>query len=98
MFFIPLQHYGMGIIARELQLDQGHPHIHSLFLAVYKNFVQVFKLIKLFVELLSSFSSHGLLIYLPQLYFIIWGCSSLGFNDDNHILQSYFSLMKSNGH
>lgn len=34
------KHYGMGIIARELQLDQRHSHIHSLFLAVYKNFVQ----------------------------------------------------------
>ncbi|KAF9587974.1 hypothetical protein IFM89_006299 [Coptis chinensis] len=35
-----LEHYGMEIIAKELKLDQGHPDVHHLFLAVYKSFVE----------------------------------------------------------
>ncbi|XP_021763669.1 UPF0160 protein-like [Chenopodium quinoa] len=34
------KHYGEEIIAKELQLDQGHPDVHRLFLAIYKNFVE----------------------------------------------------------
>lgn len=34
------KHYGKEIIAKELQLDQAHPHVHCLFLAVYKNFIE----------------------------------------------------------
>ncbi|KAL6581503.1 hypothetical protein OROMI_007426 [Orobanche minor] len=34
------QHFGMEIIAKELQLDEGHPDVHRLFLAVYKSFME----------------------------------------------------------
>lgn len=34
------KHYGKEIIAKVLQLDQGNPDLHRLFLAVYKNFVE----------------------------------------------------------
>ncbi|KAL5730088.1 hypothetical protein ACHQM5_002957 [Ranunculus cassubicifolius] len=34
------KHYGTEIIAKELKLDQGHPDVHRLFLAVYKSFVE----------------------------------------------------------
>ncbi|CAH2064701.1 unnamed protein product [Thlaspi arvense] len=34
------EHYGLEIIAKELQLDQRHPDVHRLFLAVYKNFIE----------------------------------------------------------
>ncbi|XP_024991174.1 UPF0160 protein MYG1, mitochondrial-like isoform X4 [Cynara cardunculus var. scolymus] len=34
------KHYGVEIIAKEIQMDEGHPDVHSLFLAVYKNFVE----------------------------------------------------------
>ncbi|XP_057477735.1 LOW QUALITY PROTEIN: uncharacterized protein LOC130765346 [Actinidia eriantha] len=34
------KHYGMEIIAKELQLDQGHPDVHRLFLAIYKSFME----------------------------------------------------------
>ncbi|KAL2921762.1 UPF0160 protein MYG1 mitochondrial [Bienertia sinuspersici] len=34
------KHYGKEIIAKELQLDQGHPDLQRLFLAVYKNFIE----------------------------------------------------------
>ncbi|OVA14756.1 Metal-dependent protein hydrolase [Macleaya cordata] len=34
------KHYGLEIIAKELQLDQGHPDVHRLFLAVYKSFME----------------------------------------------------------
>ncbi|XP_015865776.2 MYG1 protein C694.04c [Ziziphus jujuba] len=34
------KHYGVEIIAKELQLDEGHPDVYRLFLAVYKNFVE----------------------------------------------------------
>ncbi|KAF9615638.1 hypothetical protein IFM89_025413 [Coptis chinensis] len=34
------KHYGMEIIAKELQLDQGHPNVLRLFLAVYKSFME----------------------------------------------------------
>ncbi|RVW14916.1 UPF0160 protein [Vitis vinifera] len=33
-------HFGMEIIAKELQLDQGHPDVLRLFLAVYKSFME----------------------------------------------------------
>ncbi|XP_042505471.1 MYG1 protein C694.04c-like [Macadamia integrifolia] len=35
------KHYGKEIIAKELQLDEGHPNIHRVFLAVYKIFLEV---------------------------------------------------------
>lgn len=31
----------MEIIAKELQLDVGHPDVHRLFLAIYKSFMEV---------------------------------------------------------
>ncbi|KAG5539419.1 hypothetical protein RHGRI_019828 [Rhododendron griersonianum] len=34
------KHYGMEIIAKELQLDEGHPDVHRLFLAIYKSFME----------------------------------------------------------
>lgn len=36
-----LQHFGKEIIAKELQVDEGHPDVHRLFLAVYKSFMEV---------------------------------------------------------
>lgn len=35
------QHYGKEIIAKEVQLDEGHPDVHLLFLTVYNNFIEV---------------------------------------------------------
>ncbi|KAF2299435.1 hypothetical protein GH714_031939 [Hevea brasiliensis] len=35
-----MHHYGLEIVAKELQLDERHPNVHRLFLAVYKNFVE----------------------------------------------------------
>ncbi|XXG51386.1 hypothetical protein AAC387_Pa02g5172 [Persea americana] len=34
------QHYGTEIIAKELQLDVGHPDVHRFFLVVYKSFME----------------------------------------------------------
>lgn len=34
------KHYGVEVIAKAIQMDEGHPDVHSLFLAVYKNFVE----------------------------------------------------------
>ncbi|KAL5732023.1 hypothetical protein ACHQM5_004689 [Ranunculus cassubicifolius] len=34
------KHYGMEIIAKELKLEQGHPDVLRLFLAVYKSFME----------------------------------------------------------
>ncbi|PIN02958.1 putative metal-binding protein [Handroanthus impetiginosus] len=34
------KHYGKEIIAQELQVDEDHPDVHRLFMAVYKNFVE----------------------------------------------------------
>ncbi|WCJ32446.1 Metal-dependent protein hydrolase [Euphorbia peplus] len=34
------KHYGPEIIAKQLQLNQDHPDVHRLFLAVYQNFVE----------------------------------------------------------
>ncbi|XP_068650356.1 uncharacterized protein [Aristolochia californica] len=34
------KHYGLEIIAKELQLDLSHPDVHRLFLAVYKSFME----------------------------------------------------------
>ncbi|KAM7494389.1 hypothetical protein LguiB_028998 [Lonicera macranthoides] len=34
------KHFGSEIIAKELQLDEGHPDVHKLFLAVYKSFME----------------------------------------------------------
>lgn len=31
----------MEIIAKELHLDEGHPDVYKLFIAVYQNFVEV---------------------------------------------------------
>lgn len=38
---ILLQHFGKEIIAKELQVDEGHPNVQRLFLAVYKSFMEV---------------------------------------------------------
>ncbi|KAL5567710.1 hypothetical protein UlMin_024285 [Ulmus minor] len=34
------KHYGMEIIAKELLVDEGHPNVHRLFLALYKSFME----------------------------------------------------------
>lgn len=34
------KHFGKEIIAKELQVDEGHPDVHRLFLAVYKSFME----------------------------------------------------------
>ncbi|KAJ7942938.1 UPF0160 protein MYG1, mitochondrial [Quillaja saponaria] len=34
------KHFGREIIAKELQVEEGHPDIHRLFLAVYKSFME----------------------------------------------------------
>lgn len=34
------KHYGLEIIAKELQLDEGHPDVYRLYLAVYKSFLE----------------------------------------------------------
>ncbi|KAG7565020.1 Metal-dependent protein hydrolase [Arabidopsis suecica] len=34
------KHYGLEIISKEIQLDQRHPDVFRLFLAVYKNFIE----------------------------------------------------------
>ncbi|XP_042067135.1 MYG1 protein C694.04c-like [Salvia splendens] len=37
------KHFGKEIIAKELQVDEDHPDVQRLFLAVYKNFMEVYK-------------------------------------------------------
>ncbi|KAF6136214.1 hypothetical protein GIB67_036892 [Kingdonia uniflora] len=34
------KHYGLEIIAKELELEEGHPDVQRLFLAVYKSFME----------------------------------------------------------
>ncbi|XP_074367965.1 uncharacterized protein LOC141708301 isoform X2 [Apium graveolens] len=34
------QHYGLEIIAKEIQLDKEHPDVYKLYLAVYKSFIE----------------------------------------------------------
>ncbi|GJV74640.1 UPF0160 protein-like protein [Tanacetum coccineum] len=34
------KHFGLEIIAKELQVDEGHPDVHRLFLAIYKSFME----------------------------------------------------------
>ncbi|KAF8030577.1 hypothetical protein BT93_E2879 [Corymbia citriodora subsp. variegata] len=34
------KHFGKEIIAKELQVDENHPDVHRLYLAVYKSFVE----------------------------------------------------------
>ncbi|KAF3434203.1 hypothetical protein FNV43_RR25306 [Rhamnella rubrinervis] len=34
------KHFGKEIIAKELQVDEGHPDVHRLFLAIYKSFME----------------------------------------------------------
>ncbi|CAL0327503.1 unnamed protein product [Lupinus luteus] len=34
------KHYGLEIIAKVLRLDEGHPHVHQLYQALYRNFVE----------------------------------------------------------
>ena len=36
-----MQHFGKEIIAKELQVDEGHIDVQRLFLAVYKSFMEV---------------------------------------------------------
>ena len=38
---IMYKHFRMKIVAKELHLDQGHPNMHQLFLAIYKSFMEV---------------------------------------------------------
>ena len=39
------QHFGKEIIAKELNVDQDHPDVLRLFLAVYKSFMEVSRFI-----------------------------------------------------
>ncbi|MFS8029790.1 putative metal-dependent protein hydrolase [Helianthus anomalus] len=34
------KHFGTEIIAKEVQLDEGHPDVHRLYLAIYKSFME----------------------------------------------------------
>ncbi|KAL5816790.1 hypothetical protein ACOSQ3_025168 [Xanthoceras sorbifolium] len=34
------KHFGKEILAKELQVDEGHPNVHRLFLALYKSFME----------------------------------------------------------
>ncbi|GMY30625.1 UPF0160 protein-like [Fagus crenata] len=34
------KHFGKEIIAKELQVDEGHPNVHRLFLSIYKSFME----------------------------------------------------------
>ncbi|CAA6656359.1 unnamed protein product [Spirodela intermedia] len=34
------KHYGPEIIAKELQVDEGHPDVHRLYIAIYKSFIE----------------------------------------------------------
>lgn len=34
------KHYGLEIIAKEIQQDKGHPDVYKLYLAVYKSFIE----------------------------------------------------------
>ncbi|CAK7335810.1 unnamed protein product [Dovyalis caffra] len=34
------KHFGKEIIAKELQVNEGHPNVHRLFLAIYKSFME----------------------------------------------------------
>ncbi|GAB4857663.1 hypothetical protein Ancab_015569 [Ancistrocladus abbreviatus] len=34
------KHFGMEIIAKELQLDEGHPDVFRLFIAIYRSFME----------------------------------------------------------
>ncbi|OWM75525.1 hypothetical protein CDL15_Pgr021689 [Punica granatum] len=34
------KHYGTELIAKDVELHEGHPDVHRLFLAVYKNFIE----------------------------------------------------------
>jgi hypothetical protein len=36
-----LQYFGKVIIAKELQLNEDHEHVHRVYLAIYKSFVEV---------------------------------------------------------
>lgn len=38
---VTLQHYGPEIIAKELQVDEGHPDVRRLYIAIYKSFIEV---------------------------------------------------------
>ncbi|KAL4574737.1 hypothetical protein LXL04_021573 [Taraxacum kok-saghyz] len=51
------KHYGIEIIAKAIQLDEGHPDVHCLLSAVYKNFVEVLPISKV-VLLLYRTSFH----------------------------------------
>lgn len=35
------QHFGKEIIAKELRVEEDHPDVHRLYLAVYKSFMEV---------------------------------------------------------
>ena len=41
MLLFWFQHFGKEIIAKELNVDQDHPDVLRLFLAVYKSFMEV---------------------------------------------------------
>jgi len=50
----------LEIISKELQLEQRHPDVFRLFLAVYKNFIEVVlrALERLLIKMLDSFGIY----------------------------------------
>jgi len=51
-----MQHFGLEIIANVLRLDEDHPHVHQLYPAIYRNFVEVTNFSMSCVMLLIKFS------------------------------------------
>lgn len=51
-----LQHYGLEIIAKELNVDQSHPDVEQVYVGVYKNFIEVDELAQtLFLRVIGHF-------------------------------------------
>ncbi|KAF9685980.1 hypothetical protein SADUNF_Sadunf03G0111000 [Salix dunnii] len=65
------KHFGKEIIAKELQVDEGHPDVHRLFLAVYKSFMECYVeflagLVRSHVVTFFALSFKNTLFYSPQ--------------------------------
>lgn len=84
------QHFGKELIAKELNVDEGHPDAHRLFLAVYKNFMEVliseylnfviYTIAYRFTVLLLQsygYSKKLLLFFMVQVCYLFSGSSSL---------------------
>ncbi|KAH9774943.1 metal-dependent protein hydrolase [Citrus sinensis] len=84
------KHFGKELIAKELNVDEGHPDVHRLFLAVYKNFMEVliseylnfviYTIAYRFTILLLQsygYSKKLLLFFMVQVFYLFSGSSSL---------------------